>query len=58
VIKYHRTVSSYINGATNAGFVIRQIDEPIPSAEEIAKRPSLEACCHCPNFLLISATRV
>jgi SAM-dependent methyltransferase len=57
VIRYHRTVSSYINGVTNAGFVVRQIDEPIPGAEAIAKRPSLAAYCHCPNFLLISATR-
>jgi ubiquinone/menaquinone biosynthesis C-methylase UbiE len=58
VVKYHRTVSTYLNGVTNAGFAIRQIDEPCPAAEDIAKQPRLDAFRRCPNFLLVSAARV
>lgn len=58
VIKYHRTVSTYLNEVVNSGFMIRQIDEPCPAAEAVARQPGLAAFRRCPNFLLVSAERL
>lgn len=55
VIRYHRTVSTYVNTLLEHGFTLRALDEPVPSADAIASRPELESERRRPPFLLIAA---
>lgn len=57
VIKYHRTLSTYINGLINAGFNIRAIKEPIPSEDMLQNNPELKDELRRPMFLIISAEK-
>ncbi len=57
VIKYHRTVATYINSLINAGFIINELAEPQPSAEMLHKHPEWADELRRPIFLLVSATR-
>lgn len=42
VIKSHRSISTYLNTLIGVGLNITAVDEPIPAAEAIARRPVLE----------------
>ena len=42
VIKQHRKLSSWVNALIAAGFVLEQLDEWGPSAEQIAQQPALD----------------
>lgn len=57
VIKYHRTVESYVNGLIASGFRIDHLGEPAPTAAALASRPALRLECRRPPFLLLAATR-
>lgn len=57
VIKYHRTVATYVNTLLAGGFTLLALDEPVPSAEARAARPELESELRRPPFLLIAAER-
>lgn len=57
VIKYHRTVATYLNTLIETGYAIRRIAEPAPDAAAIAARPSLEQDRRVPPFLLVAAQR-
>ena len=57
VIKYHRTFSTIINALTESGFVIRKIEEPIPSEELLKEYPQYSDLLIKPNFLVIKAMR-
>lgn len=57
VLKYHRTLSTYINDLINAGFMIRKVREPIPSDEMIMKIPEMKDELRRPMFLIISAEK-
>ncbi len=56
VLKYHRTISSYLNGLIKAGFKLDQVDEPAPLAEAILQRPDLELHRRRPPFLVVLAS--
>lgn len=56
VVKYHRTISSYLNGLTAAGFKLEQVDEPAPLAEAILQRPDLALHRRRPPFLVVLAS--
>lgn len=57
VIKYHRTFSELINGLVSAGFVIMEMEEPIPTLETIRRLPQYNKDLHKPNFLIIKAKK-
>jgi SAM-dependent methyltransferase len=57
VIKYHRTLSTYINDLISAGFNIRAVKEPIPSEEMLKSIPEMKDELRRPMFLLISAEK-
>lgn len=57
VVKYHRTMSTYLNVLLDAGFGIERLAEPSPPAWALAERPELHDELRRPMFLLI-ATRV
>ncbi|HMR29662.1 MAG TPA: class I SAM-dependent methyltransferase [Geminicoccaceae bacterium] len=57
VVKYHRTLASWINGLIDAGFRIDRLAEPGPPEAAIADRPELRHELRRPMFLMISATK-
>jgi ubiquinone/menaquinone biosynthesis C-methylase UbiE len=57
VVKYHRKVSTLLNGLTKAGFVLEQITEPEAIPEALATRPSLSDERRRPPFILIRARK-
>jgi hypothetical protein len=57
VIKYHRTLSTYVNNLINAGFSIKTVEEPIPSEEILKSVPDMKDEFRRPMFLIISAKK-
>ncbi|KVD77719.1 methyltransferase [Burkholderia sp. ABCPW 14] len=57
VVKYHRTVETYVNTLLKAGFTLTHLGEPAPIPDALAVRPDLEADCRRPPVLLLAATR-
>jgi SAM-dependent methyltransferase len=57
VIKYHRTVETYVNTLIRAGLLLEHLGEPGPTAEALKDRPMLEAERRRPPFLLLRALR-
>lgn len=57
VIKYHRTISTYINNLIEAGFVLKAVKEPMPSAEMLKNDPLMKDENRRPMFLIISAIK-
>ncbi len=57
VIKYHRTVETYVNDLLSAGFRLLELREPAPAVETSAQHPHLDCHRRRPPFLLLSAER-
>lgn len=57
VIKYHRTISTYINDLINAGFRIKVVKESTPSDEMLESVPEMKDETRRPMFLMISAEK-
>jgi len=57
VIKYHRTISTYINDLINAGFSINAVKESTPSDEMLKNIPGMKDETRRPMFLMISAEK-
>jgi len=55
VIKYHRRLSTLLNGLTDAGFTIDRIEEPEATPEALRERPALQDESRRPPFLLVRA---
>ncbi|OZU87116.1 SAM-dependent methyltransferase [Virgibacillus indicus] len=57
VIKYHRAFSTYINDLIHAGFTIKAVKEPMPTAEMTDKIPEMKDENRRPMFLIIAAEK-
>lgn len=57
VVKYHRTVATYVNGLLDAGLQLRRLAEPVPVLEAAQGRPELESEFRRPAFLLLAADK-
>ena len=57
VIKYHRTLSTYLNALMDSGLTINRVLEPEAIPEAVHARPDLEIHHRCPPFLLIGASK-
>lgn len=58
VIKYHRTIETYVEGLLHAGFALRHLREPGPVEGLAAQRvPKLDLHRRRPPFLVIAADR-
>ncbi|WP_131026318.1 class I SAM-dependent methyltransferase [Klebsiella variicola] len=57
VIKQHRKLSSWINALIAAGFVLEQLDEWGPSAEQIVQQPALDEEKERPMIFLLRARK-
>jgi SAM-dependent methyltransferase len=55
VVKYHRTVATYVNTLIDSGFRISRLSEPKPPPEMLIEEPGLKDDCRRPTFLLIAA---
>ena len=57
VIKQHRKLSSWVNALIAAGFVLEQLDEWGPTAEQIAQQPALDEEKERPMIFLLRARK-
>ncbi|MFD1335807.1 class I SAM-dependent methyltransferase [Oceanobacillus iheyensis] len=57
VIKYHRTISTYMNDLIDAGFIIKTVKESFPSDVMLKNDPKMEDENRRPMFLMISASK-
>jgi 2-polyprenyl-3-methyl-5-hydroxy-6-metoxy-1,4-benzoquinol methylase len=57
VVKYHRTLATYLNTIIDAGFIIIRLSEPQPTPEMLNKHPGMRDETRRPMFLLISALK-
>jgi SAM-dependent methyltransferase len=55
VVKYHRTLASYVNALVDSGFRIARLAEPTLTAEVLARRPEWQDECRRPMFMILSA---
>lgn len=58
VIKYHRTLETYVNTLLNSGFAITRLLEPHAGREAVKSRPELKDTLRRPPFLIIAATKL
>ncbi len=57
VIKYHRTIATYVNNLIDSGFSIAKLLEPGLSRERVNERPDMKDERRRPMFLLIAARK-
>ncbi len=57
VVKYHRTLASYVNTLIDSGFQIARLVEPTLTAEVLTRRPEWQDECRRPMFMIVSAVR-
>lgn len=57
VVKYHRTVSTFMNNLIDAGFIITKVAEPQPTEEALLQYPEMKDEDRRPIFLLIAAVK-
>lgn len=57
VVKYHKTLTTYLNSLLRAGFDITEIREPEPSAEMLDTVPGMRDELRRPMMLLIAARK-
>ena len=51
-VNMHFTLSSYMSAFLDAGFTLRALHEPIPSADELAANPTFDDEYRIPNFII------
>jgi SAM-dependent methyltransferase len=57
VVKYHRTLATYVNRLLDAGLRVSKLLEPEPPADMVAERPDWRDERRRPLFLLIAAVK-
>ena len=57
VLKYHKTVTTYVNTLIKSGFEIKELREPEPDAELLESIPEMKDELRRPMFLIISAVK-
>lgn len=57
VVKYHRTVETYVNGLLQAGLCLVRLEEPEAEVAQLAQHPEWRDERRRPPFLLIAAVK-
>jgi SAM-dependent methyltransferase len=57
VVKYHRTIETYVNGLLDVGLRLVRLEEPEADAAVLAQRPDWRQERRRPPFLLLAADR-
>ncbi len=55
VVKYHKTLTTYLNGLLQNGFELREIKEPLPDQEMLETIPGMADELRRPMMLIVSA---
>lgn len=58
VVKYHKTLTAYINGLIRAGFEITALEEPQPGRELLEAIPEMKNELRRPMMLIVSARKI
>lgn len=56
-VNYHRPITDYASTLRDAGFVIRDIDEPVPSEEVMQHRDDLREFLRAPYFIIFDCVK-
>jgi hypothetical protein len=57
VQKYHRTISTLLNGLTDAGLTIERVEEPTPDQDMLRDHPDWIHELKRPIFLIVRARK-
>lgn len=57
VVKYHRTIATYVNALIDSGFSLMKLSEPQPTQETLDKYPEMRDETRRPIFLLFAAVK-
>jgi len=57
VVKYHRTIATYVNTLIDTGFTMTKLSEPQPTQELLDTHPEWQDETRRPMFLLIAAVK-
>ena len=57
VVKYHRTLTTYLEGLLKRGYTIRHCVEPGPTEEAMRGNPAMRDELRRPMMLIVSAQR-
>jgi hypothetical protein len=57
VVKYHKTLTTYLNGLLRTGFHIAAVEEPMPSKHLLDMVPGMKDELRRPMMLIISARK-
>jgi hypothetical protein len=57
VVKYHRSVESYVNALLDAGLILARLEEPEAELAALAEHPEWRDERRRPPFLLLAADR-
>lgn len=57
VVKYHKTMTTYINTLLKTGFALKELTEPMPSDEMLETVPGMKDELRRPMMLLIAAKK-
>lgn len=57
VVKYHRTLTTYINGLLQAGFEVKKVVEPQPESQMLLNYPEMLDELRRPMMLLVAAAK-
>src|SRR5579884_2340099 len=57
VVKYHRTIATYVNALIDSGFTVTRLSEPYPTRELLDTHPEWRDETRRPMFLLIAAAK-
>jgi SAM-dependent methyltransferase len=57
VVKYHRTVATYLNALIDSGFTVTKLSEPQPTPEMLATYSEMRDETRRPIFLMIAAVK-
>ena len=52
ITNFHRTLTTYLNGFFDSGFVLKRLVEPTVTAEALENYPSLDDELRVPNFII------
>ncbi len=57
VVKYHRTLATYLNTLTGHGLTVTDVREPVASEEAVRELPVLAGLARCPNCLIVKSVK-
>ncbi|WP_353138565.1 class I SAM-dependent methyltransferase [Pseudopedobacter sp.] len=57
VVKYHRTLTTYLHELLKCGFIIKQVQEPVPDSKMLNEMPEMKDELRRPMMMLISVEK-